>query len=42
MNVKIKPAMGIITDSEMLRTIAKISGEKLSGVLPTEVAISPT
>lgn len=38
----IKPAIGIITDSEMLRTMAKTPGEKFAGVMPTEVAISPT
>ena len=32
----------IITDSEMFRTMAKTPGEKFAGVMPTEVAISPT
>ena len=42
MKVRIKPAIGIITDSEMFRTMAKTPGEKFAGVMPTEVAISPT
>ena len=29
MKVRIKPAIGIITDSEMFRTMAKTPGEKI-------------
>ena len=42
MKVKIKPATGIITDSETFRIMAKTPGEKFVGVVPTCVAILPT
>ena len=42
MNVRISPAMGMITVSEMLRIRLKMPGEKPAGVIPTCVATSDT
>ena len=42
MNVRISPAIGMITDSDTFRIMANTPGEKFTGDVPTWAATSET